>query len=73
MTRYINLSRIEVDMTIYLCVRPEIALKTRRETEGSRALNICLRVRGVSMRCRGCPGIGLIRDFSLWFERYLGI
>ena len=73
MSHSLNLSGNEVEMSIYLCIRAIIDPKTRPETHGSRALDLSLRVRVVSMRCIDCPGINLIGDFSLWLGRYLGI
>jgi len=73
MSQSLNLSGTEVEISIYLCIRAIIDPKTRAETHGSRALDLSLRVKGVSMRCIDCPGIDLIGDFSLWFGRYLGI
>ena len=68
-----NLSRIGVVGGIYLCVRAEMASKTRPETDGSKAPNILLRHRGVSMRCGSYPGISLGGGLSLWLVAYLEI
>ena len=68
-----NLSRIGVVGGIYLCVRAEMASKTRPETDGSKAPNILLRDGGVSMGRGDCPGISLGGGLSLWGVEYLEI
>ena len=68
-----NLSRTGVVGVIYLCARAGIDSKTRRETEGSRAPNILLRHKGVSMGCGSYPGISLGGGLSLWLVAYLEI